>query len=210
MNVERMADSLIHRGPDDWGIYCNGIIGLGHRRLSIIDLSPNGKQPMWSNDNSLCITFNGEVYNYKEIKRDLLAEGYHFDSRTDTEVVINAIHCWGIEKALSKFIGMFAFAVWDKRRRRIFLCRDRTGIKPLYYYVNDRTLLFASELKGILAHPQFIKKLNPMAIGEYFVIGYFLDHHTVFEDTFKLRPGHYLTVEEGGPLGLRNTGTSTR
>jgi asparagine synthase (glutamine-hydrolysing) len=141
VNIKRMADSLSHRGPDDWGIYCDGFIGLGHRRLSIIDLSAKGKQPMWSNDKSLCITFNGEVYNYQEIKKELLDEGYYFLSNTDTEVVVNAVHFWGFEKALSKFIGMFAFAIWDSNEKILFLCRDRVGIKPLYYYVTNKALL---------------------------------------------------------------------
>jgi asparagine synthase (glutamine-hydrolysing) len=202
-NIKRMSDALIHRGPDDYGTYCDGSIGLGHRRLSIIDLSPNGKQPMWSNDKSLCITFNGEVYNYLEIKKELLVKGYHFDSNTDTEVVINAIQSWGIEKAVLKFIGMFAFAFWDKRGRKVYLCRDRAGIKPLYYYVNDKVLLFASELKAILTHPQFKKRLNHIAMGTYFVAGYIPTPLTIFEDTFKLRPGHYLTIEESGATRLQ-------
>ena len=199
-NIKRMADSILHRGPDDEGIYCNGAIGLGHRRLSIIDLSPCGRQPMWSNDKSLCIVFNGEIYNFQEIKKELLANGYNFASTTDTEVVVNAIHNWGIEKALSKFIGMFAFAVWDGNRKIITLCRDRAGIKPLYYYVDEKVFLFGSELKALLANPNFKKELNHSALGQHFVNGYFLDNHTVFKNVFRITPGHYLTVNSNGFL----------
>lgn len=201
-NIGRMADSIAHRGPDDSGIYCSGPIGLGHRRLSIIDLSENGKQPMWSSDRSLCIVYNGEVYNFQEIRRDLLAEGYHFSSTTDTEVVVHAIQCWGIEKALSKFIGMFAFAVWDSREQRLVLCRDRAGIKPLYYYLSGDTFLFGSEMKSLLAHPGFKRELNRAALGQYFVIGYCLNDYTVFNDTFKLSPGHYMTMDRDGAMSI--------
>ena len=152
--IERMADSIVHRGPDDAGVYCDGPIGLGHRRLSIIDLSPSGRQPMWSNDGTCCVVYNGEVYNHLEIRQDLLAKGYRFSSTTDTEVVVNAIHCWGIERALEKFIGMFAFALWDKRNQTLSLCRDRAGVKPLYYYVTDEMLLFGSEMRALMAHPR--------------------------------------------------------
>lgn len=202
VNIKKMADSLSHRGPDDWGTHCNSIIGLGHRRLSIIDLSAKGKQPMWSNDKSLCITFNGEVYNYQEIKKELLVEGYYFLSNTDTEVVVNAVHCWGFKEALSKFIGMFAFAIWDSKEKILFLCRDRVGIKPLYYYVTNKALLFGSEMKSLLAHPHFKKDLNPIGLGQFFVTGNFLNNYTVFRNTFKLSPGHYLTVNSSGTLKL--------
>lgn len=197
-HINRMMDSIKHRGPDDSGLFCHGEIGLGHRRLSIIDLSKNGKQPLWSNDGSLSIVFNGEVYNYKEIRADLLSRGYVFESETDTEVVINAIHCYGMEEAITKFIGMFAFAVWDRRYKKLYLCRDRAGIKPLYYFSNDKTFLFSSELKGLIAHPKFKKKINPGALGEFFVTGYFLDTHTVFEDTYKLSPGCYMEIHQSG------------
>jgi len=193
-NIKLMADALVHRGPDDYGIYCKGNVGLGHRRLSIIDLSSQGKQPIWSNDKTLGIIFNGEVYNHREIKMDLLAKGYSFASSTDTEVVVNAIHCWGIEGALSRFIGMFAFALWDEQNKVLFLCRDRTGIKPLYYYHTDQELIFASEIKAFLAHPSFCKELNKAALSRYFMVGYFLDDCTVFKNTFKLSPGHYMSI----------------
>ncbi len=204
VHVKQMADAIVHRGPDDFGMYCNGPVGLAHRRLSIIDLSRSGKQPIWSNDSSLCIVYNGEVYNYREIKGDLLKSGYYFISTTDTEVIVNAIHCWGIDKALSKFIGMFAFAVWDNRNKALYLCRDRAGIKPLYYYAGNGVLLFGSELKAIIAHPVFSKskEINVNALGQHFINGYFLDNHTVFKDVFRLTPGRYLKASDTGGLQI--------
>jgi asparagine synthase (glutamine-hydrolysing) len=197
-NIQKMTDSLTHRGPDDLGIYIGNVVGLGHRRLSIIDLSPNGKQPMWSNNKLLCITFNGEVYNYKDIKEELLKDGYHFRSDTDTEVVVNSIQRWGLEEALSKFIGMFAFAVYDVKNKLLYLCRDRAGIKPLFYYKDNQMLLFGSELKSLMRHPDFPRKLDFTGLGQYFVTGYFLNDTTVFHNTHKLVPGHYMVISESG------------
>jgi asparagine synthase (glutamine-hydrolysing) len=158
-NISKMMDTLVHRGPDDCGMYCRHSIGLGHRRLSIIDLSVKGRQPIWSEDRSLCIVFNGEVYNYREIKADLITCGYRFESDTDTEVVINAIHCYGIENALKLFIGMFAFALWDSKLETLTLCRDRAGIKPLYYYMDEKRIIFGSELKAIMQIQDLKKNL---------------------------------------------------
>lgn len=203
LNIENMANAIIHRGPDDSGIYCGGFIGLGHRRLSIIDLSQNGRQPIWDNDMHLCLVFNGEVYNYKEIKEELLLNGYHFSSSTDSEVVVNAIHCWGIDKALSKFIGMFAFALWNSRERMLFLVRDRAGIKPLYYYITKEMLIFGSEIKAIAAHNGFRKRLNEDGLRQYFVFGHFPGDITVFRDTFKLLPGHYMEINISGAVKLK-------
>jgi asparagine synthase (glutamine-hydrolysing) len=201
-DIEKMMDALYHRGPDDAGLYCDASIGLGHRRLSILDLSAHGKQPMWSNDRSLCLVYNGEVYNYREIQTELSSLGYQFSSSTDTEVVVNAVHCWGLEKALSKFIGMFAFAIWDARNKLLHLCRDRAGVKPLYYYQTDKTLIFGSEMKALLSHPTFRKDLDPAALGQYFVAGYFPDSATVFRNTSRLSPGHYLTITAEGATQL--------
>lgn len=199
-HVEAMMDALYHRGPDDAGLYCSAHVGLGHRRLSILDLSRHGKQPMWSNDGTLCIVYNGEIYNYREIQTELVSLGYQFSSATDTEVVVNAVEYWGMEKALSKFVGMFAFAIWDAKGNILYLCRDRAGVKPLYYYLTERTLVFGSEMKALLKHPAFRKDLDPTALGHYFVAGYFLDSATVFRNTFRLSPGHYLSVTaEGTP-----------
>lgn len=197
-DIRRMTDALVHRGPDDDGSHCDGVIGLGHRRLSIIDLSPRGKQPMWTADGTMCIVFNGEVYNFQEMRKELLARGYAFSSSTDSEVVLNAVHCWGIEKALSLFIGMYAFALWDVRKRVLYLARDRAGIKPLYYHLTNRRLLFASEMKGLLAHPAFPKDLQATGVAQFFVLGYFPGRSTVFKDTHKVLPGHYMTVTDAG------------
>lgn len=199
-HIETMTAALWHRGPDDGGIYCQGSTGLGHRRLSIIDLSPSGHQPMWSNDGSLGIVFNGEVYNFQDLRRELIGKGYHFQSTTDTEVVVNAIHCWGMDRALSRFTGMFALAVWDKRTRKLFLARDRLGIKPLFYFLTEERLLFASEVKGLICHPDYPRELNYPALGQYFITGFFLNNYTVFERTLRVPPGHYLAIDDQGTV----------
>lgn len=200
--LRRMTDTLVHRGPDDEGLYCEGRIGLGHRRLSILDLSVAGRQPFWTADQSMAIVFNGEVYNYREIRPDLEARGYRFTSTSDTEVVLNAIHCWGLEPALQKFIGMFAFALWNARERSLFLVRDRVGVKPLYYHRSARTFLFGSELKALYAHPRFTRELDPGGLGQYFVLGYGLGADTVFKNTFKVPAGHYLKVTDFGAVHI--------
>jgi asparagine synthase (glutamine-hydrolysing) len=147
-DLSSMTGSLVHRGPDDSGFFtsANPAIGFGHRRLSIIDLSPRGRQPMRDTDNAVIITFNGEIYNYREIKQELLGRGHRFTSDTDTEVVLYAYKEWGAE-CVSRLRGMFAFALWDLRRRKLLLFRDRLGVKPLYYYYDGRLLLFGSELR---------------------------------------------------------------
>jgi len=198
--ILRMARALAHRGPDDEGMYCSGPIGLGHRRLAIIDLSSNGHQPMWTADRSKAIVFNGEVYNHSELRKQLVAKGYRFASLTDTEVVLNAVHCWGMDAALAKFVGMFAFAIWDADDRSLWLCRDRVGVKPLYYYLSERSVLFGSELKALLAHPGFRRELSPLGLGQSLVLGYSLGESTVFRNTFKLLPGHHLRITTAGDV----------
>ncbi|HIA15929.1 MAG TPA: asparagine synthetase B, partial [Dehalococcoidia bacterium] len=150
--VIAMRDALSHRGPDDAGVetWPEHGVGLGHTRLAILDLSPMGHQPMYSHDSSLCITYNGEVYNFKEIRRELEQLGYKFRSESDTEVLLQAYQEWG-EASACRFRGMFAYAIWDTYRRQMVLFRDRVGIKPLYYYWDGRTFAFASEIKAILA-----------------------------------------------------------
>jgi asparagine synthase (glutamine-hydrolysing) len=201
-DVKRMTDAIVHRGPDDEGFYCDGGIGLGHRRLSIIDLSESGRNPIWSKDKSMLIVFNGEVYNYLEIKVLLLEKGYEFYSETDTEVVLNAIHCWGIENAVKLFIGMFAFAVWDTRDQSLLLVRDRVGVKPLFYFKDESLLLFGSELRTLYAHPKYKRKLNQRGLGQYFALGYTLDEATVLEDTYRVPAGHFLKIKADGVLNL--------
>lgn len=192
-----MTDTLSSRGPDDKGYfmgYEDGI-GLGHRRLSIIDLSPRGRQPMGDADGSVIVTFNGEIYNFAEIKRELSEKGHKFTSNTDTEVIIYAYKQWGTE-CVSRFRGMFAFALWDKNRKKLFLYRDRLGVKPLYYYFDGRVLLFASELKALMAHPRFSKELNTNALGLYLKLGYVPSPLSIFADTNKVRPGCYVEISE--------------
>ena len=203
IHVKRMIDAIIHRGPDDEGIFCEGNIGLGHRRLSIIDLSPTGHQPMWTTDKSLCIVFNGEVYNYREIRLDLESMGYQFKGNSDTEIVLNAIHCWGIELALKRFIGMFAFALWNIRKRCLFLARDRAGIKPLFYSINKNYIIFGSELKALYAHPGYQKRLDRLGLGHFFVLGYTLGAKTVLADTFRVPAGHFLSAGIDGKFNLK-------
>ena len=194
-----MRDTLIHGGPDDGGIYIEPSIGLAlaHRRLAILDLSPLGHQPM-EYDN-LVITYNGEIYNFKEIRKELEKLGYIFKSNTDTEVVLKAFHKWGIE-AVHKFRGMFAFAIWDKQNKKLFLVRDRIGVKPLYWYFKDRLFMFSSELKAFHKHPKFKKKLNLKGLSLYFQYGYITAPYTIFENAYKLLPGHYLEIDLKGNI----------
>ena len=202
-NIKRMTNAIIHRGPDDEGHYFEEHIGLGHRRLAILDLTKTGHQPMWTGDDSLAIVFNGEVYNFREIRIDLEELGYRFKGESDTEVVINAIHCWGIEEALHRFIGMFAFALWDARDQSLLLVRDRLGVKPLFYQKTLKNLLFGSELKALFAHPDFEKNLSSKGLEQFFCTGYTLGETTVFNDTFKLPAGHYLEIKKNGESTLK-------
>ena len=161
----RMRDTMIHRGPDDCGLFIDHNIGLGHRRLSIIDIS-GGHQPMTNEDGSIWIVYNGEIYNFKEIRKNLEAKGHIFKTKTDTEVIIHAYEQYGID-CVHHFNGMFAFALWDSKKKLLFLARDRLGIKPLYYTIWNGTFLFASEIKAILAYDNFSKEVNTEVIEEY-------------------------------------------
>ena len=147
-SVERMADAIIHRGPDGYGYWVDGPVALGHRRLSIIDLSEHGRQPMQTADGRYVMSYNGEVYNFGVLRAELEAKGYTFRSHSDSEVVLNAWHAWGTDAVL-RFNGMFAFAIWDRKERKLFLVRDRYGIKPLYYAIFGNVVLFGSEQKAI-------------------------------------------------------------
>jgi len=199
--VVSMRDTLIHGGPDDAGLYIKKSKGLalGHRRLSILDLSNLGHQPMSDDNGNLTITYNGEVYNFTEVREELKACGYNFKSNTDTEVVLKAYEQWGMD-ALHKFRGMWAFAIWDQRTEKLVLCRDRVGVKPLYYYFNNGLFIFASELKAFHKHPKFQKELDMNALSLYFQYGYIPSPHAIFKHTYKLEPGHYLELNNKGQI----------
>lgn len=200
--LKGMTDAILHRGPDDEGSYCEGPVAIGHRRLSIIDLSESGRNPIWTADRSMAIVFNGEVYNYREIRNQLVQKGCRFLTGTDTEVVLNAIHHWGIEAALPKFIGMFAFAVWNAKESCLFLVRDRAGIKPLFYGVSSGSLLFGSEMRALYAHPRYRKRIDKRGLGQFFVLGYTLGDTTVFSDTYRLPAGHFLRADVDGRISV--------
>ncbi len=190
-----MTDILAHRGPDDSGLYVDGRIGLGHRRLSIIDLR-TGQQPMSSNDRTVWLVLNGEIYNFKELRRELRSFGHAFRTRSDTEVVIQAYNQWGTG-FLGKMNGMFALALWDCSRSRLVLARDRLGIKPLYTTVAGNALLFASEIKSLLRYPGVRREPDPESISAYLGFRCPLGDKTLFKKIEKLSPGHMLVAENG-------------
>lgn len=192
--LKKMTDVIAHRGPDGEGHWIEGHVGLGHRRLAIIDLSPAGHQPMISSDHRFVLSYNGEVYNYRELRTELEAEGYWFRSKTDTEVVLNALAHWG-PSALVKFNGMFGLALWDRKEHRLLLARDRYGIKPLYHAMQDGRFAFGSEQKAIHALPNFRKKLNKPALLEYFTFQNIFTNQTLLEDVEILPAGHYAILD---------------
>lgn len=200
--LKRMNDTMIHRGPDDSGVVQQEmpdgyLLGMAHRRLSIMDLSSLGHQPMYSADKKICIVFNGEIYNFKELRVFLQKEGYKFVSECDTEVVIAAYCRWGTD-FLSHFNGMFALALWDSRKNILLLARDRMGKKPLYYYIQDsETFVWASELKPIMEYPYFKKIIRKEIISSYLCRNYIKAPDTIFEDTYKLEPGQYIIWNKG-------------
>jgi asparagine synthase (glutamine-hydrolysing) len=199
--LKRMTDAMSHRGPDDSGFHFAAGIGLGHRRLSIIDLSPLGHQPLFNEDGKVCTTFNGEIYNFVELFKELQAAGHTFRSRCDTEVIVHAWEEWG-EDCVRHFQGMYAFAVWDAAKETLFLARDRFGEKPLYYsLLDDGQFLFASELKALLLHPQVRRDIDPQALEDYFCYGYIPDPRSIYRSVRKLPPGHLLTLRRGQPAG---------
>jgi len=200
--IKKMADSMSHRGPDGEGFWISSFIGFGHRRLAIIDLSPLGHQPMKNDDGTLVITYNGEVYNFPELRSELEKKGHVFRSKSDTEVVLKAYEEWG-ETCVQRFNGMFAFALWDGRENRLFLARDRYGIKPLYYYFADNTLVFASEIKAILQHSDYSVKVCVPALNEYFSFQNIFSDLTLFDGIRMLPPAHYLSVTLGNVNSFR-------
>ena len=199
--LEKMTGVLNYRGPDDSGIFVDekNNVGLGHRRLSILDLSPAGHQPMVSDDQNLWVAFNGEIYNFKEIRDELEKKGHKFKSNSDTEVILKSYEEWGME-SIKKYRGMFAFAIWDKRKGKLFLVRDRAGVKPLYYYSKNNLFLFSSELKSFHQHPKFEKEINFDALALFLQFGYILAPHTIFKNAYKLKPGHYLEIDKNGDI----------
>jgi asparagine synthase (glutamine-hydrolysing) len=203
--LQRMTNAIAHRGPDGEGHWIEGNVGIGHRRLAIIDLTPAGHQPMISADHRYLLVFNGEVYNFRELRRELEARGYWFRSKTDSEVVLNTLAEWGVS-ALNRFNGMFALALWDRRERTLLLARDRYGIKPLYIGHQGNTLAFGSEQKAILAIPDFVRRLDKPALLEYFTFQNIFTDRTLLEDIRLLPAGHYATLNlnEAAPA-LRQT-----
>jgi asparagine synthase (glutamine-hydrolysing) len=190
-----MTGTMKHRGPDDQGIFVDGNVGLGHRRLSIIDIS-SGHQPLFNEDGTVVVVYNGEIYNYQEIKNELEVCGHVFKTNCDTEVIVHAYEQWGAN-CPNKFRGMFAFAIFDKNTGDVFLCRDRIGIKPLYFTVNDGRLLFASEIKAILPALNGRPDVNLPRLDFYISLGYVPGEETLFADIQKLLPGHTLTWKNG-------------
>jgi asparagine synthase (glutamine-hydrolysing) len=196
-SIKAMCDVIAYRGPDDEGIYIDGNLGLGHRRLSIIDLSAQGHQPMMNEDGSITLICNGEIYNFQNMKADLESLGHVFHSKTDTEVIVHAYEQWG-EECIHKFNGMFAFALWDSNRKRLFLARDRYGMKPLYYFFNGETFIFASEIKAILCNAEVKRELDFHAISEYFTFQNIYSDRTLFKNIKLLSPGHYAILSTTG------------
>ena len=198
--LQRMNDSQLHRGPDEGSLHIEPGVGLGHRRLSIIDIA-TGQQPLFNEDGSVVVIFNGEIYNYQQLIPELQALGHVFHTKSDTEVIVHAWESWGAD-CVKRFRGMFAFALWDRNRQTLFIARDRLGVKPMYYaLLDDGTLLFGSELKSILAHGGLRRDIDPLAVEEYFALGYVAEPRTIFQQAKKLSPAHSLCIRRGEPVG---------
>lgn len=196
-----MNESQHHRGPDETGTHLAPGVALGHKRLSIIDLA-TGQQPLFNEDRSVVVVYNGEIYNYQSLIPELTALGHVFRTRSDTEVIVHAWEAWG-EACVERFRGMFAFALWDEGRQTLFLARDRLGVKPLYYAaLPDGTWVFGSELKALLAHGGLSREIDPRSVDDYFTLGYVPEPRTIFTSAHKLAPGHTLTLQRGRPAPL--------
>ena len=194
--VRAMTNEIVHRGPDQSGHYVDEHVSLGHRRLSIIDLSEHGRQPMQNEDGSVQVVFNGEIYNFQEARDELLKKGHRFISNSDTEIIVHGYEEWGLE-VIHRFRGMFAFAVWDTKKRRLWLARDRIGIKPLYYHAASGRLVFASEIKAIIQCPQVPRQLNDQALYDYLGFEFVPAPETMFKGIHKIPSGHQLIWEDG-------------
>jgi len=197
--LHRMNETQYHRGPDAGGLHVEPGVGFGHRRLSIIDLA-SGKQPMMNENGTVVVTFNGEIYNFPELSVELKKCGHQFKTHSDTEVIVHAWEEWGAS-CVDRFRGMFAFAVWDRNQKTLFIARDRLGKKPLYYaLLNDGKFIFSSELKALMIHPRFQRKLDVSAVEDYFAFGYVPEPKTIFQSVYKLPPAHTLTLRPGEGL----------
>ena len=195
-------DAMTHRGPDDAGEWwsADGCVGFGQRRLAIIDLSPAGHQPMRDASGELSIVFNGEIYNFADLRCELAAQGHVFRSQSDTEVLLAAYREWGTD-CLSRLNGMFAFALYDRNRDTFFMARDRLAVKPMFYaLLPDGTLAFGSELKVLMQHPALDRRIDPLAVEEYFALGYVAEPRTIFLGAKKLGPGESLCIRRGQPI----------
>ncbi|MCW8950874.1 MAG: amidotransferase 1, exosortase A system-associated, partial [Sedimenticola sp.] len=194
--LSRMNETQFHRGPDEGGLHTEKGLGFGHRRLSIIDLA-SGQQPLFNEDYTVVVTYNGEIYNFGELSDELKSLGHVFRTHSDTEVIVHAWEAWG-EACVDRFRGMFAFAVWDRNKQTLFLARDRLGIKPLFYtLLPDGQFLFGSELKSLRIHSGVSREIDPAAVEEYFTFGYIPEPRTIFKNVYKLSPGYSLTLRHG-------------
>src|ERR1700682_4788334 len=191
--LERMTDAIRHRGPDDSGFYQDEYASLGHRRLSIIDVAA-GHQPMANEDQTLWISYNGEIFNHADLRPELVKAGHRYATRSDTETILHAYEEYGPD-CLERFRGMFAFVLWDKRARKLFCARDRLGKKPFYYYWDGRLFAFASEIKALLHHPAISPRLEESLLPEYLAFGYISEERTLFSGIRKLMPGHSLVLD---------------
>ncbi len=194
--IKKMADRIIHRGPDQEGYYTDDFVALGHRRLSIIDLSKSGVQPIYNEDKSMVIIFNGEIYNYESIKEDLIKKGHVFKTKTDTEVILHGYEQYK-EKLFPKLRGMFTFVIYDKNKEELIGARDHFGIKPFYYYQKGEEFMFASEIKSFLEHPDFMKEVNTDALKMFLIFQYSVHEETFFKNVYKLKPGTYFKYKNG-------------
>lgn len=204
-HISAMTETLSHRGPDDNGTWVDKKTGIafGHRRLSILDLSPAGHQPMHSSCGRYSITFNGEIYNFRSLRQELESSGRGFKSDSDTEVILEAVSEWGLEAAVSRFIGMFAFGLWDNKEKLLYLVRDRVGKKPLYVFNTDGLTLFSSELKAVYSHPDFHRDIDRAALTSFIRYLYVPAPKSIFRDTYKILPGHYAVITSDGRLNNR-------
>ncbi len=197
--LSKMNETQFHRGPDEGGLHTEPGVGLGHRRLSIIDLS-SGQQPLFNEDNSVVVVYNGEIYNFRTLAKELKTCGHVFHTHCDTEVIVHAWEEWG-EQCVNHFRGMFSFALWDRKQQSLFLARDRLGIKPLFYAeLAEGQLIFGSELKSLLCHPLLKKEIDPYAVEDYFAFGYIPEPRSIYKQVKKLLPGHFLCINRGKPL----------